>query len=56
MTERDLGAALFNRRVVDDAASQARTDRAVSLANGDEPLDDRVGVALDDAKGNAALG
>jgi hypothetical protein len=49
MAERDLRASFFDCRVVKNAATQARADRAVSLSFRHEPLDDRVGVALDDA-------
>ena len=54
MAERDLGAAFFNRDIVENATTQTRADRAVSLAFGHETFDDRIGVALDDAKRNVA--
>jgi hypothetical protein len=55
MTERNLGAIFFDRDVVENAAPQPGTDGAEGLAFGHEPFDNRIGVALDDAKGHGAL-
>src|SRR5205085_10161536 len=40
MTERDLGAAFFDRDVVENATTQTRADRAVSLTFGHQTFDD----------------
>ena len=55
MAERDLVAAEFLGDAVDDAAAQARAERAGRLAGRDLLLDDRVGVLLDDAELDAEL-
>src|SRR5882672_9626067 len=55
MAESDLGAAFFLSDVVENTAPQPRADRTISLAFRHQTLDDRVGVALDDAKGHTAL-
>ena len=55
VTERNPGAPFFDRYVVKDAATQTRANRARSLALGHQALHDRVSIALDDAKRNAAI-
>src|SRR5258708_22312534 len=55
MTERDLCTAFFDGHVVKNAAPEPRANRAGSLALGHQAFHDRVSVALDDAKRNAAI-
>jgi hypothetical protein len=49
VTKRDLVGAEFLGGTIDDAATQARTQRTGRLALRDLALDDRIGVLLDDA-------
>ena len=48
VAERDLGRAELARDAIEHAAAQARAEAAHRPAFGDEALDDRVGVLLDD--------
>src|SRR6267378_1407394 len=55
MAESNLGATFFHSDVIENTAPQPRADRTISLAFRHQTFDDRVSVALDDAKGHAAL-
>ncbi len=48
VAEGDLGRSHFTRERVEDAAAQARTERAVRLALGHLLFDDGVGILLHD--------
>ena len=52
MAKGDFGGAEFVSHPIEDAAAQARTQRAHRAALGDHPLDDRVGVLVFDVKGH----
>ena len=54
MTERDLRGAKLAGNAVQRAATQPRAQRAHRCTFGDQPLDDTVGVLLDDAERHAA--
>ncbi len=54
VAERDLGRAELARDAIERAATQARAQAAHRLAFGDQSLDDRVRVLLDDAEVDAA--
>ena len=49
MAQSNLGAAFFDRDVIENAAPQPRADGAIGLAFRHEPFDNRIGVLLDDA-------
>src|ERR1044071_2783732 len=55
MAERDLVAAFLDGDVVQNSATQPRTDRTIRLAFRDQSLDDRIRIAFDDAKRNVEL-
>src|ERR1044072_9566764 len=55
MPEGDLVTTVLDRDVVEDPATQTRTNGTIRLSCGNQSLDYRISVALDDSKRNIEL-